>query len=378
MMNIKKTVALFLMFSTASFCMAQDKFEISGSLSGTGGDKKVILSYKNSEGKDVKDSAAVKNGKFVLNGTTAFGNKAYLSLVSVKKDTSTRRGGEGYKEFYLEKGKYKATGDGNISKANITGTAAQSDFLLWTAKSEALLAQFKDITQRFTKVYYAKVKDTVAIKKIQAEARPVHAKIEAALDSFIFSHPDSYVALDLIASEKTAVIDPKVFEVYYKPLSKRMLASPTGQKLTAKYDKAKQIAIGKVVDFTQTDDKGNEFKLSSLKGKYVLVDFWASWCGPCRAENPHLLKAYNQLKEKNFEVVGVSLDETKAAWLNAVKQDGMPWIQVSDLKGFKSDLAIKYGITAIPQNFLINPEGSIIAKNLRGEDVDRQIAGFIK
>ncbi|WP_228099066.1 TlpA disulfide reductase family protein [Pedobacter sp. MC2016-24] len=377
MMNLKIIIgALLLLPATVS--LAQDKFEISGNLSGIGSDKKIILSYKNSEGKDAKDSAAVKNGKFVLNGTTAFGNKAYLALVPVKKDTSNRRGAESYREFYLEKGKYKVAGNGDFSKAMITGTAAQNDFLLWTAKSEALLTQFKEITQRFTKVYYAKVKDTVAIKAIQAEARPVHAKIEAALDSFLFSHPDSYVALDLIATEKTAVIDPKTFEVYYNPLSKRVLSSFTGQKLTAKYDKAKQIAIGKSVDFTQTDDKGNEFKLSSLKGKYVLVDFWASWCGPCRAENPHLLKAYNQLKDKNFEVVGVSLDETKAAWLNAVKQDGMPWIQVSDLKGFKSDLAVKYGISAIPQNFLINPEGVIIAKDLRGEDVNQKLAAFIK
>lgn len=376
-MNLKIIIgALLLLPATVS--LAQDKFEISGNLSSIGSDQKVILSYKNSAGKDAKDSAAVKNGKFVLNGTTAFGNKAYLALVPMKKDTSNRRGAESYREFYLEKGKYKVVGDGNISKAMITGTVAQNDFLLWTAKSEALLAQFKEITQRFTKVYYAKVKDTVAIKTIQAEARPIHAKIEAALDSFLFSHPDSYVALDLIATEKTAVIDPKVFETYYKPLSKRVLSSYTGQKLTAKYDKAKQIAIGKSVDFTQTDDKGNEFKLSSLKGKYVLVDFWASWCGPCRAENPHLLKAYNQLKGKNFEVVGVSLDETKAAWLNAVKQDGMPWIQVSDLKGFKSDLAVKYGISAIPQNFLINPEGVIIAKDLRGADVNEKLSAFVK
>src|SRR5690606_16821506 len=154
------------------------------------------------------------------------------------------------------------------------------------------------------------------------------------LDSFIFSHPDSYVALDAINDNKTMVIDPATFGKYYDPLSKRVLASFTGKKLTAKVEKAKQIAVGKSVDFTLRDDKGNEFKLSSLKGKYVLVDFWASWCVPCRAENPHLLKAYNQLKDKGFEIVGVSLDETKAAWLGAVKHDGMPWIQVSDLKGF--------------------------------------------
>jgi len=377
MKNIRIIIGALLLLPV-SFSMAQDKFEIAGKLSEAGADKMVMLSYKNSDGKDAKDSAVVKNGKFVLSGTTAFANKAYLSLVPLKKDTTQKRTQSDYKEFYLEKGKYKVAGADSMVAASITGGQAQKDYLEYTAKTSALLTYFKDITQRFTKVYYAKVKDTVAIKTIQAEARPVHAKIEAAVDSFIFSHPDSYVSLDLISENKTAVIDPSTFGRYYDPLSKRVLASFTGQRLTAKYDKAKQIAIGKVVDFTQPDAEGKEFKLSSLRGKYVLVDFWASWCVPCRAENPHLLKAYNQLKDKGFEIVGVSLDETKAAWQNAVKHDGMPWIQVSDLKGFKTDIAVQYGITAIPQNFLINPEGVIVAKDLRGENVNEKIAAFIK
>jgi thiol-disulfide isomerase/thioredoxin len=376
-MNIKIIIGALLLLP-ASFCVAQDKFEISGKLPGAGSDKKVILNYVNSEGKDVKDSVLFKNGKFLISGTTAFGHKAYLGLVPMKKDTTRRNTARDYQEFYLEKGKYKLTGTDSIAKANIMGPQVQTDYLEYNARTGAMLAQFKEISQRFSKVYYAKVKDTVEIKKIQTEAKSVYAKIEAALDSFIFSHPDSYVTLDLIMANKTSVIDPETFGRYYDALSKRVLTSFTGQKLTAKYDKAKQIAIGKAVDFIQTDDKGNEFKLSSLRGKYVLVDFWASWCVPCRAENPHLLKAYNQLKTKGFEIVGISLDETKSAWLNAVKHDGMPWIQVSDLKGFKTEIAVKYGIAAIPQNFLINPEGIIIAKNLRGEDVDQKIAAFIK
>lgn len=374
---MKKIIAMLLMLSAGS-SMAQDKFEITGKISGATIDKKVVLSYINAEGKNAKDSALVKKGQFVLSGTTAYGNKAYLSLVPIKKDTTKRNSQGDYQEFYLEKGKYKVVGKDSMNHAVISGTQVQADFNQYNAQTKVLFAQFKDITQRFTKVYYAKVKDTVAIKAIQAEARPVHAKIEALLDSFIFSHPDSYVTLDLINDNKTAVIDPGTFGKYYDGLSPRVLASTTGKKLTAKYDKAKQLAVGKAVDFRQTDDKGNEFKLSSLRGKYVLVDFWASWCVPCRAENPHLLKAYQQLKDKNFEIVGISLDETKAAWLNAVKHDGMPWIQVSDLQGFKSDVAVKYGISAIPQNFLINPQGVIIAKNLRGADVDKQIAAFIK
>lgn len=361
---MKKSIISGLLLLMGGLCQAQDKFEISGHLPGLGNDQKIILSYVDSQGKNVKDSTLVKNGKFSLSGTTAFGNRADLSA----KDS--------YQTFYLEKGKYKVTGTDDIARASITGTQAQADYLVYDRMVGIPHREYKKLVYPYMNARSAK--DTVKMNAIANQIKPIAARMEAALDSFIFSHPDSYVALDAINDNKTMVIDPATFGRYYDPLSKRVLNSLTGKKLTAKYDKAKQLALGRKVDFIQTDDKGQEFKLSSLKGKYVLVDFWASWCGPCRAENPHLLKAYKELKDKGFEIVGVSLDEKKEQWLGAVKQDGMPWIQVSDLKGFKTEIAVKYGIDAIPQNFLINPEGIIVAKNLRGEDVKEKIAKFIK
>lgn len=374
-MKIKSTIAVLLMLSAGS-SMAQDKFEISGTLPGAGSDKKVILNYVNIEGKNVKDSTLLKNGKFLISGMTAFGNKAYLTMMPAKKDTTNRHTGADYQNFYLEKGRYKVTGTNSLANAVITGTQAQADYLEYERVVGVPHKEYKALVPAYMKARSAK--DTAEVKRLSDQLKPIMARIESGLDSFIFSHPDSYVALDAVMDSRTMVIDPATFDKYYTPFSKRVMASFTGRKLTDKYNKAKQIAIGKSVDFTQTDDKGNEFKLSSLRGKYVLVDFWASWCVPCRAENPHLLKAYNQLKSKGFEIVGISLDETKAAWLNAVKHDGMPWIQVSDLKGFKTEIAVKYGISAIPQNFLINPEGVIIAKDLRGENVNEKIAAFIK
>ena len=355
---------------------AQDKFEISGKLSTSVTNKLIVLGYKNSQGKDKSDTVKITNGTFKLQGETAFGNKSYLALVPIKKDSIKSRQQTDFQFFYLEKGKYIVVGTDSMKNARISGTQAQTDFLAYTIKMAPLSAHYQTLANRYFKAKAAK--DTAEITRIQTEGRPLGVKMNSTLDAFIFSHPDSYVALDLVAGEKAAVIDPKVFDQYYKPLSKRVLSSFNGQKLIARYQKAMQLSIGKVLDFTQTDNKGNEFKLSSLKGKYVLIDFWASWCAPCRAENPNLLNAYKTLNDKKFEIVGISLDETKAAWIKAVAADGMPWAQVSDLKGFKNDVAVRFGITAIPQNVLIDPQGVIIAKNLRGEDLTEKLSAIIK
>ncbi|NOS94239.1 MAG: TlpA family protein disulfide reductase [Cyclobacteriaceae bacterium] len=139
-------------------------------------------------------------------------------------------------------------------------------------------------------------------------------------------------------------------------------------------EKMKITAVGQLApEIALPNPSGQIVKLSSLRGKYVLIDFWAKWCGPCRAENPNVVRAYNRFKSKGFEVFGVSLDRNKQEWMQAIQEDGLVWTQVSDLQYFNSQAARDYNIQAIPFSILLDKDGKIIAKNLRGAALERKL-----
>jgi peroxiredoxin len=199
---------------------------------------------------------------------------------------------------------------------------------------------------------------------------------EAVYASFVRKHPNSSVALFAVKQYAGWDIDAAKVEPLFNMLPASAKALPSAKALKDRIDIARKTGIGNyAMDFTQNDTLGKPVSLSSFKGKYVLVDFWASWCGPCRRENPNVVKVFNKYKDRNFTILSVSLDrpDAKDKWLAAIHKDNLTWTHVSDLKYWDNAVAKQYGIRAIPQNLLLDPQGKIIAKNLRGEDLDAKL-----
>jgi peroxiredoxin len=372
---MKKLLLLSLVFVSAlGFSQTKKSYTITGSVKGIKDTiSKVYVRYA-ADGAVVSDSAVITAGKFSFKGTLA---QPVQASIYVKFDSKKMDYDKDLMSIFIQPGipiTITCLND-SFSKAVVKGGPMNVEW----QKIQAGEKKFDDQSNPLYDVY------TTARK---AKNKPVMDSVEKIIDAidstkkeevyakYIKKNPASPIAVYILRSYAGYSIDPNKIEPLYNKLPAAQKTTADGKWLKGQIDVAKLTAIGKpAMNFTQNDTLDNPVSLANFKGKYVLLDFWASWCGPCRAENPNVVAAYNKYKDKGFSILSVSLDQpgAKEKWMKAIHDDNLTWTHVSDLKFWDNAVAKEYGIQAIPQNFLIDPNGVIVGKDLRGEALEQKL-----
>lgn len=373
--NMRKILFFFItLLPVMAMAQTEQAFIINGKIGELSTPAKAYLIYKLGANQ-VIDSAGMIGGKFNLGGKILNPTNAILVVdhkgIGFEKLDSTAD----ILNFYLEKGELGIIAADSVSKAKITGSKLNDD-------DKNLKTQLEPIKQKARKLTEISRNAAVAQKTPEFEStlhgryKALQAEQKGVIKKFILANPDSYLSLLALYSVDGPAPDPFELDSLYNTLSPAIRSTETALNFKKALEPLKHTAPGTMApDFTQNDVNGVPVKLSSFRGKYVLVDFWASWCGPCRQENPNVVRVYNKYKDKNFTVLGVSLDKQSGRndWLAAIKNDGLTWTQVSDLKFWNNEAAALYYVSSIPANFLIDPNGKIVAKNLRGDDLEEKL-----
>ncbi|GAB3030566.1 redoxin domain-containing protein [Spirosoma pulveris] len=370
---MKRFFVTALLLSPSLLWAQTGTYTLTAKLAGVKAPAKAYLRYMES-GTAKMDSAQIQNGAFSFNGKVGTPTQATLFVDKLGTGFSRNRP-IAATAVYLEPGTISVTSPDSLDNAVVSGTPLNAD-------NQKLMALLKPVSTKMAllmKEYRSATPEQRKSKEFEERIDKRYEAIEAdqkkLKKQFILANPNSLVSLNTL-QQYDYIPDYAEVGPMFDGLSESLKTSESGKAYAKTLAIAKVTSVGAMApEFTQADTSGKSVSLSSFQGKYVLVDFWASWCGPCRQENPNVVKNFHQYKDKNFTVLGVSLDRptAKEAWLKAIHKDGLDWTQVSDLKFWDNEVAKQYGVRSIPQNFLIGPDGRIVAKNVRGEALGKKL-----
>lgn len=356
MKNRSKWVAIFMMGFSASACFAQQGYEIKGKVAGLDQPSMAYL-YSFDKGRNLLDSTAVINGSFSFKGTVKHPLSASIQIKKIRKSLSLFLENENYDILMQPDWK---------NKDRISGGSEMKIQKAFEAETAALHMQLQELGRRYDKL------DKEERIKEGEEMNMLNEKQKVIKYKYIRKYPASLAMLHVMRPSFD-VMSFKELEEMKALFSPQLAYSDVYTNLIQRYNQKKgEFLVGQQApDFSISDLRGKMIKLSALKGKYVVVDFWASWCTPCRAANQKIKPIYEKYRNKGFEMISVSMDDKKNLWEAAIKKDGLPWLQASELTGIeKSSVAKKYSVRSLPTVFLLDKTGKVVAQNISEEELE--------
>lgn len=376
----KCTLALVFIFPFLAFAQKNaTNLTINGTLKNIPDTINMVYASYMNNGTRVMDSAVVtENGKYQFNLSITEPIRVQLMGRNMA-NKKARLVPKNVAMVFVEPGKVTINNVDSFANINVKGSKAHEEFTKLNTLDKSFNTQMEVLYKEYSNHMKAQDKEAAAKTEAAIDALEAQQK-EEVYGTYLKANPNSPLAIYALSQYAGYSIDGDKIEPIFNTLSTENQNTFSGTELKRKIEIAKKTGIGKMaMDFTQNDTLGNPISLSSFKGKYVLVDFWASWCGPCRRENPNVVKVFNQYKDKGFHIIGVSLDQpgAKDRWMKAIHDDKLTWTHVSDLQFWNNEVAKQYGIQSIPQNLLLDPQGKIVAKNLRGETLGIELEKFL-